>query len=49
MVPKQGGELRGPPFKADALLKLNFLINLQASFPFFHKNMSINTHTSGLL
>lgn len=49
MAPKQGGELRGPPFKADPLLKLNFLINLQALFAFFRKNMSRNTHSSGLL
>lgn len=38
MAPKQGGELRDPPFKAVPLLKMNIGINLHASFAFFCKN-----------
>lgn len=49
MAPKQGGELRGPPFNAVPLLKLNIVINLHASIPFFCKNVSINMYISGLL
>lgn len=44
MAPKQGGELRGSPFKAVPLLKLNIVINLHASFAFFYKNMNISMY-----